>query len=115
MMENCLFCKISAREIAANIIYEDEQVLAFDDIRPQAPHHKLLIPRKHIATLNDLHQDDTLLVGHLIYTAQRLAKQLGTAEAGYRVVMNCNKGAGQEVYHIHMHLLGGRNLTWPPG
>ncbi len=114
-MENCLFCKIVAREIPANIIYEDEQVVIFDDVQPQAPHHKLVIPKKHIATLNDAKEEDVPLMGHLLYAAQRLAKQLNIAEAGYRVVMNCNKGAGQAVYHIHLHLLGGRNLTWPPG
>ncbi len=114
-MENCLFCKIVTKEISANIIYEDEQVMIFDDVRPQAPHHKLVIPKKHIATLNDLEEADISLAGHLLYTAQRLAKHLGTAETGYRVVMNCNKDAGQEVYHIHLHLLGGRNFSWPPG
>lgn len=114
-MHDCLFCKILALEIPANIIYEDDQVIAFDDVHPQAPHHKLIIPRKHIATLNDLSHEDTLLAGHLFYTAQFLAKKLGIAETGYRVVMNCNKSAGQAVYHIHLHLLGGRNLSWPPG
>ncbi len=114
-MQNCLFCKILEREITANIIYEDKQVIAFDDIQPQAPCHKLIIPRKHIATLNDVTVEDAYLTGHLFYVAQDLAKQLSTAEAGYRVVMNCNKAAGQAVYHIHLHLLGGRAFSWPPG
>ncbi len=114
-MQDCLFCKILRREIPANIIYEDDSVIAFDDVNPQAPHHKLIIPRKHIATLNDMSHEDRVLTGHLFYTAQLLAKQLGVADVGYRVVMNCNKGAGQAVYHIHLHLLAGRNLSWPPG
>jgi len=114
-MENCLFCKIVARTIPANIIYEDDQVIAFDDVRPQAPHHKLIIPRQHIATLNDLTEKNIPLAGYLLYIGQRLAKQLGTAETGYRVVINCNKGGGQEIYHIHLHLLAGRHFTWPPG
>lgn len=115
MTTDCLFCKIIRKEIPANIIYEDEMVLAFDDIYPKAPQHKLIIPRKHIATLNDITPEDTQLAGHLLQTAQLLAKQLDIADAGYRVVMNCNAGAGQVVYHIHLHLLGGRSLIWPPG
>ncbi|MFT3741229.1 MAG: histidine triad nucleotide-binding protein [Gammaproteobacteria bacterium] len=114
-MQNCLFCKIIQKEIPATIIWEDDQIIAFDDIYPRAPQHKLIIPRKHIATLNDLTPEDTQLAGHLLMTAQALAKQLGIAEPGYRVVMNCNAGAGQVVYHIHLHLLGGRSLQWPPG
>lgn len=114
-MTDCIFCKIVAKEIPATIIYENDQVIAFDDLHPRAPQHKLIIPRKHIATLNDLSEEDMLLGGQLFYTAQQLAKQLGIAEDGYRVVMNCNPAAGQVVYHIHLHLIGGRNLTWPPG
>lgn len=114
-MTNCLFCKIISREIPATIIYEDEKVLAFDDIHPRAPIHKLIIPRKHIATLNEVDPADAELAGSLLITAQHLAKELGIAEDGYRVVMNCNKAAGQLVYHIHLHLLGGRDLSWPPG
>ncbi len=114
-MSDCLFCKILAQEIPANIIYEDDKIIAFDDIQPQAPHHKLIIPRKHIATLNELTPEDIYLTGHLLYVAQQLAKKLGTADTGYRVVMNCNQDAGQAVYHIHLHLLGGRKLSWPPG
>jgi histidine triad (HIT) family protein len=115
MHQDCLFCKIIAGDIPAKIIYQDEHVIAFDDIHPQAPHHKLIIPRKHIATLNDLDTDDTHLAGHLLQTAKKIAKQLEIADDGYRVVMNCNAGAGQLVFHIHLHLLGGRSLTWPPG
>lgn len=112
---NCIFCKIAQHELPATLIYEDEKVVAFDDLHPKAPIHKLIIPRKHIATLNDLEVSDTTLAGHLVYTAQHLAKQLGIAEKGYRLIMNCNADAGQVVFHIHLHLLGGRSLTWPPG
>lgn len=112
---DCLFCKIVNKEIPATIAYSDDKVIAFDDLHPRAPTHKLIIPRKHIATLNDLTTEDAPLIGHLLYTAQTLAKQYGIAEAGYRVVMNCNADAGQAVFHIHLHLIGGRHLTWPPG
>lgn len=111
----CLFCKILAQDIPAEIIYEDDLVVAFNDIHPQAPHHKLIIPRKHIATLNDADATDKLLLGHMMVVGANLAKELDIADEGYRVVMNCNRGAGQAVYHIHLHLLGGRELTWPPG
>jgi histidine triad (HIT) family protein len=111
----CLFCKIINGEIPAKIIYRDDLVVAFDDINPQAPHHKLIVPQKHVATLNDLHDENNELVGYMVQTAAKLAKQLNIAEDGYRVVMNCNAGAGQTVFHIHLHLLGGRQLTWPPG
>lgn len=112
---NCLFCKIVSKELSATVIYEDEQVIAFEDLHPRAPIHTLIIPRKHIATLNDMTTEDIALSGQLLYTAQHLAKQYGIAEEGYRVVMNCNAGAGQAVFHIHLHLLGGRPLSWPPG
>lgn len=112
---DCLFCKIAKKEIPANIVYEDEKVVAFDDLYPKAPIHKLIIPHKHFATLNDLSYNDTELAGYLMLVAQKLAKQMGIADEGYRVVMNCNKGAGQAVYHIHLHLLGGRLMQWPPG
>lgn len=114
-MTDCIFCKIVQGAVPSNIIYEDEQVIAFDDMYPKAPQHKLIIPRKHIATLNDFTQEEVALAGHMLYTAQYLAKQLGIAEDGYRVVMNCNAGGGQLVYHVHLHLLGGRSLVWPPG
>lgn len=112
---DCLFCKIINREIPADIVFEDEHVLAFNDISPQAPTHQLIIPKKHIATLNDIDPEDLALVGRLQHTAAKLAKQQGFAEDGYRVVMNCNEMGGQTVYHIHMHLLGGRQFTWPAG
>ncbi len=112
---NCLFCKIIQGEIPAKLQYQDEKVIAFEDINPQAPVHTLIIPRQHIATLNDLAAETALLVGHMALTAANLAKQFGIDEDGYRVVMNCNSGAGQSVFHIHMHLLGGRIMTWPPG
>lgn len=112
---DCLFCKIATGEIPAKLIYEDELVVAFDDINPQAPHHKLIIPRKHIATLNDLSPTDNALVGHMVQVVQKIANDLGIAENGYRLVMNCNRGAGQTVFHIHAHLLGGRQMVWPPG
>lgn len=112
-MTNCLFCKMVAGEIKPDVVYEDDIVLAFRDINPQAPVHILIIPKIHIATLNDL--DDTLLAGQLLQTAVKLAKQEGLSEDGYRTAFNCNKRGGQEVYHLHLHLLGGRQMTWPPG
>ncbi len=112
---DCLFCRIIKGEIPTKIVYKDDFVVAFDDINPQAAHHKLIVPHKHISTLNDLHSEDNELVGHMIQTAKMLAKQLNIAEEGYRVVMNCNAGAGQTVFHIHLHLLGGRQFGWPPG
>lgn len=112
---DCLFCKIAQGTIPADIVYQDDQVIAFTDIHPHAPHHQLIIPRKHIATINDAGEEDTQLLGHLIQTAKQLAKKYNLAEDGYRLVMNCNAGAGQTVFHIHVHLLGGRRLTWPPG
>lgn len=111
----CLFCRIASRELPAQIVYEDDEVVAFEDIAPQAPTHLLVIPRKHIATLDDLTEEDQALVGRLPLVAARLARQLGFADDGYRVVMNCNDDGGQTVYHIHMHLMGGRRFTWPAG
>jgi histidine triad (HIT) family protein len=112
---NCLFCKIVSGEIPAKPIYQDDKVIAFDDINPQAPHHKLVIPRKHISTLNELTPDDNELFGHMLQTAKKIAHDLNIAEDGYRIVLNCNAGAGQTVFHIHMHMLGGRHMKWPPG
>lgn len=112
---SCLFCKISRKEIPAQIVYEDEQMLAFHDIRPQAPTHILLIPRKHIATINEVADQDALLLGQIMIKAKEIAKQQGIAESGYRLVYNINAHGGQEVYHIHLHLLGGRQMSWPPG
>ena len=114
-MSDCLFCQIIAGNIPAEKIYEDDSVLAFYDISAQAPQHFLVIPKAHIATLNDATDTQSTLLGKLMLTASRLAKQLGFAESGYRVVMNCNEQGGQSVYHIHLHCLGGRHLSWPPG
>lgn len=114
-MTDCIFCKISNGDMKADIVYEDEHCIAFNDIAPKAPHHVLIIPRRHIATLNDIASDDTELMGHLIQIAKQIAKEREIADDGYRILMNCNKGGGQEVYHIHLHLLGGRQMTWPPG
>ncbi|HEC11659.1 MAG TPA: histidine triad nucleotide-binding protein [Acidiferrobacteraceae bacterium] len=114
-MTDCLFCKMVSGDIAPDTVYEDDDVLAFRDINPQAPTHILVIPKRHIATLNDLCAEDAILLGKLSLAAQALAAQEGIAEPGYRTVMNCNAGAGQTVFHIHMHLLGGRPMGWPPG
>lgn len=114
-MSDCLFCKMVAGEIKPDVVYEDEAVLAFRDINPQAPTHVLVIPKQHISTINDLNSDDAELVGRLYLAAKKVAELDGIAEDGYRTVMNCNVAAGQSVFHIHLHLLGGRNLHWPPG
>ena len=110
-----LFSKIAAGEIPADIVYESEDVIAFRDINPQAPTHVLVIPRRCIPTINDLEPADAELVGKLFLAAQQIAADEGIAEAGYRTVMNCNRAAGQTVYHIHLHVIGGRDLDWPPG
>lgn len=112
---NCLFCKILSGDIPADIVYESETAIAFRDINPQAPTHLVIIPRKHIATINDMVEEDEVLVGSLYSAAREIAAAEGIAEDGFRAVMNCNEGAGQTVFHIHLHLLGGRPLTWPPG
>ncbi len=112
-MTDCIFCKMVAGLIKPDVVFEDENILAFRDIKPQAPTHILIIPKRHIASLNDL--DDTLLSGQLLQAAILLAKQEGLSEAGYRTVFNCNRQGGQDVYHLHLHLLGGRQMVWPPG
>jgi len=112
---DCLFCKIANKELDTHIIYEDDLVVAFDDIDPKAPHHKLIIPRQHISTLNDTTSDDRLLLGHMMTVAQNIASDLGVQDEGYRVLMNCNSQGGQAVFHIHLHLLAGRQMQWPPG
>ena len=114
-MSGCLFCRIAAGEIPASLVYQDERVLAFRDINPQAPHHVLVIPRKHIATLNDLSAEDDALVGEVVRRGAAIAGELGVSDGGYRTVFNCNADAGQTVFHIHLHVLGGRRLSWPPG
>ena len=111
----CLFCKIVQREIPAAVIFEDNDIMAFRDINPQAPHHILIIPKKHIATINDTNDEDEKLLGTIILRAKKIAQQEELDEVGYRLVFNINSGGGQEVYHIHLHLLGGRQMTWPPG
>ena len=114
-MTDCLFCRIIAREIPGQIVFEDDSLLVFTDINPQAPLHVLIVPKQHIATLNDLAPDDDGLVGSMFRRAAALAREHGYSERGYRTVFNCNRDAGQTVFHIHLHLLGGRSLTWPPG
>jgi len=114
-MNDCLFCKISRGTIPASIVYENDRLMAFKDIAPKAPTHILIIPREHIATVNDLHPTQATLMGELVLTAQQLACDLNLSESGYRLVMNCNRDGGQAVYHIHLHLLGGRTMQWPPG
>ena len=115
MSDNCLFCKIIKREIPASIVYEDDRVLAFNDINPQAPTHVLVVPKKHIATLNDLAAGDDQIVGEVVRRAAAIAADRGISAGGFRTVFNTNKEAGQTVFHIHLHLLGGRGMTWPPG
>ncbi|UNM96691.1 histidine triad nucleotide-binding protein [Ignatzschineria rhizosphaerae] len=110
-----IFSKIIQKEIPAKIVYEDDEVLAFEDISPQAPVHILIIPKKEIPTLNHLQAEDAVLMGKLFLVAQKIAKEQGFAEQGYRTVFNCNEDGGQTVDHIHLHLLAGRSLTWPPG
>ena len=114
-MNDCLFCKIIGGEIPADIVFQTDTVIAFRDINPQAPTHILIIPGRHISTVNDITDEDTQLVGSLFTAAREIAAQEGLADDGYRVVMNCGEGAGQSVFHIHLHLLGGRALGWPPG
>jgi len=115
IMSDCLFCKMIAGDIPVNTVFEDDLVLAFRDINPQAPTHVLVIPKKHISTLNDLSNEDAETVGRLFLGAKAIARQEGVDEAGYRTVLNCNADAGQTVFHIHLHVLGGRRMTWPPG
>ena len=112
---DCLFCKIGAGEIPAKILFENERIVAFEDINPQAPTHLQIIPRKHIASTLDLGPEERVLVGEIIEVAAELARQLGVAEQGYRLAINTGPAAGQSVYHLHIHLLGGRSLGWPPG
>jgi histidine triad (HIT) family protein len=114
-MPDCLFCKIVRREIPATLVYEDERVAAFNDINPQAPTHVLVVPKRHIETLNELGTEDDRLVGELIRRAAAIAAERGLSAGGYRTVFNTNRDAGQTVFHIHLHLLGGRTMTWPPG
>jgi histidine triad (HIT) family protein len=114
-MSDDLFLKIINREIPADIIYETDEILAFRDVNPQAPVHVLIIPKEHIRTMNDLESEHAEMAGKLFLVAAEIARNEGIAEEGYRVVMNCNRAGGQAVYHIHLHLLGGRQMGWPPG
>ena len=111
----CIFCRIVRKEIPATIVFEDKEILAFEDAKPQAPVHILIVPKNHIEKTSDLSSADMHMIGELILTAKDIAKQRSIQESGYRIVLNCNRDAGQEVFHIHLHLLGGRKFSWPPG
>ncbi len=115
MADDCLFCRIVAREIPADIVYEDDACLAFRDLNPQAPVHVLIIPRQHIASLNEAGQTNEIALGGLLLAAARVAKSEKLSASGYRTVINTGAGAGQSVFHLHLHVLGGRTLNWPPG
>jgi histidine triad (HIT) family protein len=114
-MDNCLFCKIAKKGIPAKIVYEDETILAFEDIHPKAPTHILIIPKDHFASLNDVPEDKGELLAHILIKARQIARDKGIAESGYRIVLNTARDSGQDVFHIHFHLLGGRKMSWPPG
>ena len=114
-MTDCLFCKIVRKMISAEIVYEDDRTLAFDDINPQAPVHTLVIPKSHVAAVQDFRHEDADLLAHLLVTCTNVAKQKGLAESGYRIVTNTGRDAGQTVFHLHLHVLGGRHMRWPPG
>ncbi len=111
----CIFCKIANKEISSNVIYEDDKVIAFHDINPQAPYHILVVPKSHIETLLDLKEEDKELMGHIYLVINKIAKDLKFEERGYRVVVNCKEEAGQTVFHLHFHVLAGRPMGWPPG
>ncbi len=114
-MEDCIFCKIISKKIPASIVFEDEKIIAFNDINPQAPLHILLIPREHFASLKDIPEEKKNILSHLLLRARQIAQEKEIAEKGYRIVLNTEKDSGQEVFHIHLHLLGGRRMHWPPG
>jgi len=114
-MENCIFCKIINNEIPSEKVYEDGKVLCFKDINSEAPIHILIIPKEHIRSVNELNEENADIISYIFLIAKKLAKQLGIAESGYRIVNNCGHDGGQTVEHIHFHMLGGRNLQWPPG
>ncbi|MCK5450672.1 MAG: histidine triad nucleotide-binding protein [Candidatus Omnitrophica bacterium] len=115
MNDNCIFCKIVNKDIETEFVYEDDDIVVFKDINSQAPIHLLFIPKKHIETLNDISDEDSVLLSKMLMKIRDVAKSRGIAEDGYRVVVNCNRNAGQEVFHLHAHLLGGRGFSWPPG
>ncbi len=112
-MESCLFCRIANHEVPAKMVHDDDRVIAFHDINPQAPVHVLVVPRKHIPTLNDVSTDDAALLAHILAVASSIAEQMGVAQKGYRTIFNVNAEAGQSVFHLHLHLIGGRRLSWP--
>jgi histidine triad (HIT) family protein len=112
---DCLFCRIIAGQVPATIVFQDDAVVAFKDITPQAPMHVLVIPRRHVGSLNELTEADDELVGRLVRTGAAIAREHGHDAGGYRTVFNCNADAGQTVFHVHLHVLGGRKMTWPPG
>ncbi|HDZ27777.1 hypothetical protein LCGC14_0683420 [marine sediment metagenome] len=114
-MEDCIFCKIINKKIPASIVFEDEKIIAFNDINPQAPIHILLIPREHFTSLNDIPEEKKNILSHLLLKARQIAQEKGIAEKGYRIVLNTEKDSGQEVFHLHFHLFGGRRMHWPPG
>lgn len=114
-MEGCIFCKIANREIPAKLVFEDEQIIAFEDINPQAPIHILLIPKEHFSSLKEIPEEKKELLSLLLLKARQIAHDKGMAEKGYRIVLNTGKDSGQEVFHIHFHLIGGRRMNWPPG
>jgi len=114
-MDDCIFCKIINKEIPASIVYEDERIIAFDDINPQAPVHVLLIPKEHYASLNEIPEDKKDVLSHLLLKAREIAREKEIGERGYRIVLNTARESGQDVLHIHFHLLGGRQMSWPPG
>ena len=113
--KGCIFCKIANKEMPARIVHDDGRMIAFEDVNPQAPVHCVIIPKAHIERLSDVTAAEAPLVGEMALVASKIAAEKGIAESGYRIVINCNKDAGQAVFHIHMHLLGGRHLSWPPG
>jgi len=115
MANECLFCRIVNKEISSRIVHEDERAVAFEDINPQAPTHIVIVPRVHLASLNEASREDAELIGYLHLVAATIAQERGIAESGYRVVINTGRSAGQSVFHLHLHLLGGRGLRWPPG
>jgi len=112
---DCLFCKVAEKKIPSKMVYEDDWVFAFEDIKPQAPVHILIIPKQHIDAISNLSHNDADIIGKLVLAAKHIAASKKIADSGYRLVFNCNKDAGQEVFHIHLHLLGGRKFSWPPG
>lgn len=113
--KECVFCKIVRKEVPSKIVFEDADILAFEDLRPQAPIHMMVIPKSHIEKVSDIKEENLRLIGSLVLAAGNIARQNGIEESGYRIVINCNRDAGQEVFHLHLHLLGGREFSWPPG